>query len=135
MEAKQLNRIIFQDHKSYKHISDEEKEKAFFLFNRVIARAYPTNANALNHKDIDKASAMDVWFNLFSKRFTTIPNWTQVPWWNLKMKKSDSVLKGFSDIDKAILSCYPDVIEEVKKNIKDSKKKVEDLKVKKLKKK
>ena len=56
-----------------KSISDEDKEKFFFIFNRYFAKRYPDKAHALNLKGVDKAAAMDVWFAFMKTQ--PYPDW------------------------------------------------------------
>jgi hypothetical protein len=111
MNINQLTRIIFRDSKSYKTVSDKDKSSMFFILNRVMARKFPLNANTLNYNGIDTVSASDVWFEALSPRYRDVPKEFNVPWGKLKKVSESSVLKGFSDRDKEILSLYPDLIE------------------------
>lgn len=112
MNINQLTRIVFRDKQSYKTIDDKTKSSMFFLFNRVMARKFASNASTLNINNIDTSLALDVWFDAVSPRFTDIPKEINVPW--NKLKKDNSVLNGFSEIDKYLLSFYPELIEQVK---------------------
>lgn len=71
-----ITKYIFKDKSEYKNLSDEDKEKFFFIINRKFARKYPKHAQFFNKKGFDKASAMDIWFNFFTKERTlNIPEW------------------------------------------------------------
>ncbi len=116
MELNHISRILFQDKDNYKHIDPIEKERLFFIFNRMIARGIPNTAEALNRKGIDKSLSMDVWFN-YTKNTTKIPTWFSPNWSKLKKNKEESILKNYDDMDKWILSHYPEAIEEEKKRV------------------
>ena len=124
-------RIIFKDKQSYKHIDDVEKERMQFMFNSIISRGLPVQANLLNKKGIDKACVMDIWFT-YSKSSTKIPDWFIPNWGKLKSNKSDNVLNNYSDTDKYLLSFYPDAIKEEKERIElDKKSNIDVIKKKK----
>ncbi len=113
MELNQLSRIVFQDKYNYKHISPEEKEKLMFIFNRVIARGLPHYAELINKKGIDKSLALDIWFD-YAKNTNMVPKWYTPNWGRLKMVKDEKVLEKYDDVDKWILSHYPEAIEAEK---------------------
>lgn len=54
-------------------ITDEEKEKFFFIFNRYFAKKYPDKAQLLNLKNINKVSALDLWYNFMQTE--PYPKW------------------------------------------------------------
>jgi hypothetical protein len=68
-----VNRI-FINKKMYKEISEEDKINAFFIINRKFGKQFPEMSRKFNHKNIDKASAIDMWFNFF-KNERKIPEW------------------------------------------------------------
>jgi hypothetical protein len=53
---------LFKNKKDWFNISDETKGLALFVFNQRLSRYYPKQAQLLNNKNINKASAMDAWF-------------------------------------------------------------------------
>lgn len=116
MELNQLSRIVFKDKHSYDSIDPIEKEKLFFIFNRMFARGVPLISDAINKKGIDKSLAMDVLFN-YSKKTTAIPTWFVVNWAKIKTIKTDSLLKIYSDTDKYILSFYKDALDEERERV------------------
>lgn len=130
MELEQLQRILFQDKQNYQHINPVEKERLFFIFNRIITRGIPNTADALNRKGIDTSLAMDVWFN-YAKNAPKTPLWFKPNWAKLKKSKDETVLKKYSDVDKWILSHYPEAIEEEKQRIAFEKEDVIEVKKKK----
>ena len=84
--------FIFKKQSDYKKLSNEDKEKFFFIINRKMARMYPVHAQFLNKKYIDKSNSMDIWFNFFVKKGSNgIPNW----YWGSKKKttKEKSIIK------------------------------------------
>jgi len=121
-----ITKFIFEDKSDYKKLTDEDKEKFFFIINRKLARAYPKNAQYFNIKGADKASAMDIWYQFFIKKRTIgIPDWY---WGKKKEAKEKAIatkdeiqyLMNFYDIKERdvdfLIQYYPDdVTEELKK--------------------
>ena len=118
--------MVFKKKNEYKKLSDEDKEKNFFIINRKFARGFPTHAQFFNNKSIDKSNALDVWYQFFIKKRTTdIPSWYRFKQTNKREKSlitKDDVqfLIEFYDIKERdvnfLLEHYPDeVIEEIKK--------------------
>ena len=64
---------MFTNKRNGVNISDEDKEKWFFIFNRYFAKKYPENSQLLNLKVIDKVSSLNLWYNfMLDKPF---PKW------------------------------------------------------------
>lgn len=53
---------IFTNKNNWKDISDEDKERFFFIFNRYFSKKYPEKSQLLNLKNIDKVSAFNLWY-------------------------------------------------------------------------
>lgn len=53
---------MFKNKKDWVNITDEDKEKFFFIFNRYFTKMYPEKSQLLNLKNIDKVSSMDLWY-------------------------------------------------------------------------
>lgn len=64
---------MFKSKREWKNISDLDKEKNFFIFNRYFSKRYPEKAQLLNLKTIDKVSALDLWYNFMLDK--PYPNW------------------------------------------------------------
>lgn len=93
MDFKTFTTIIFQNKKDWRLISDADKDAIFFIFNRYMSKNYPKQANAFNIKGIDKATAMDVWFQ-FLKSQVRVPGW----FWKGPTKRKDPGIKGWQII-------------------------------------
>jgi hypothetical protein len=118
--------FIFKKKDEYKKLSDEDKEKNFFIINRKFARGFPSHAQYVNNKSVDRASALDIWYQFFIKKRTNgIPSWY---WFKQETKREKSIitkddvelLMQFYDIKERdvdfLIKYYPeDVKEEVKK--------------------
>ena len=76
-----LANIIFKDKSKYKFVSDEEKETNFFMLNRKYAIKFLKQSQFFNNKNINRASAMDVWYQIFYKTTNGTPQW----WWKTKV--------------------------------------------------
>lgn len=75
-----LSNIIFKDKNKFKFVSDEEKEANFFIINRKFAFSYLKQAQFFNDKNINKPSAIDIWFQIFQRTTNGTPTW----WWKTK---------------------------------------------------
>lgn len=53
---------MFRSKNKWSEITDEDKEKFFFIFNRYFCKKYPEKAQLLNLKTIDKSAALDLWY-------------------------------------------------------------------------
>jgi hypothetical protein len=98
-----ISNILFKDKKIYSQIEDSDKEYNFFILNRKLAKNFIKQAQFLNSKFIDKASALDIWFNFINKKnINTIPGW----WYNSDLKKEKEKNSNISKSDKALLLKY-----------------------------
>lgn len=82
MDFKTIVDTIFIHKDRYRRLTNEDKESMFFIFNRYMSKQYPAQAQFFNKREIDKASAMDIWFNFLIKE-TRVPYW----FWRGKTKK------------------------------------------------
>lgn len=90
-ELKHITDFIFKDKSRYKELSDKDKETFFFIINRKFARKYPKQAQFLNNKTMNKASALDIWYYFFIKQRTiNVPQWW---WFKQESHKEKSILK------------------------------------------
>lgn len=64
---------LFTNKNKWTQITDEDKEKFFFVFNRYFSKKYPEKAQLLNLKNIDKVSAFDLWYNFMLDK--PYPKW------------------------------------------------------------
>jgi len=98
-----LANIIFKDKDKYKFISDEEKENNFFMLNRKFAFKYLKQSQFFNNKNINKASAIDIWYQVFYKTTNGTPLW----WWNTsKSKKEKNKEKEINKNDIKLIKEY-----------------------------
>ncbi len=120
MELSGIIRILFTDKSKWNIINDEEKEKNYFILNRIFARQYPIQASALNTKKTDKFLALEIIFNFFKSTIKQ-PYWFFVDW--SKMKRTNTLLSDYDFYDRKILNTfYPELLKEVSQKIKDDSK-------------
>lgn len=83
---------MFKQRNSWKNISKEDKEKNFFIINRFLSKKYPTKAQFLNIKTVDKSVSLDLWFNFMINE--PYPSW----FWSKSQKMPNEVFdkKDFS---------------------------------------
>ena len=72
-EITEVANALFTNRKDWNNITDEDKEKFFFIFNRYFAKKYPEKAQLLNLKNIDKVSAFNLWFYFMTNK--PYPKW------------------------------------------------------------
>lgn len=97
-ELKHVVDFIFKNKEDYHKLSDKDKEDMFFIVNRKFARALPQHSFFFNKKDIDKASAMDLWYYYFiKKRVQGVPTW----YWGKKLEpiKKNNIPYSKNEID------------------------------------
>lgn len=90
MDFKGLVNIFFFSKKDWNQVTDTDKESLFFIFNRYMAKKYPKKAQFFNKKNVDKATAMDIWF-LQMKKEARVPAW----FWPGPTKRKDPVIKDW----------------------------------------
>ena len=73
---------IFHNKKKYWEITDEDKEKNFFIINQKFSRKFPKIGQFLNDKTLDKPTSLDKWFFHFEDQHS-IPQW----YWGKKGNK------------------------------------------------
>lgn len=94
-----LVRILFIDRHLYKEISDNEKEKWFFILNQNISRILPKQAEFLNDKRYDKSMCMDLYVDfLEKKRISHIPK-NIYPDWSIREKKEKVVKEKIKKVE------------------------------------
>jgi len=122
-----LANIIFKDKSKYKFVSDEEKETNFFMLNRKYAIKFLKQAQFFNNKNVNRASAIDIWYQVFYKTTNGTPSW----WWKTKVEpkpKSDFIntdiklVKSYYDITdsdiKFLIKFQPEKLKEDIKRLK-----------------
>jgi hypothetical protein len=57
-----ITNAMFKTKSDWQYVSDEQKEKWFFIINRNFSKKYPDKAQLLNLKTIDKVSSLDLWY-------------------------------------------------------------------------
>ena len=96
-----LANIIFKEKDKYKFVTDEEKENAFFILNRKFALKDIKKAQFFNSKNVDRASAIDIWFHIFYN-VKGLPNW----WWKTKQNTIKKEKPKFSKDDIKLLKDF-----------------------------
>lgn len=86
---KEVADAMFYKKNLWDKISDEDKEINFFIFNRYFSKKYPGRSFKFNSKDIDKVSAMNIWFYFMKNK--TYPRWF---WSKSNKKEKDKITKA-----------------------------------------
>lgn len=97
--------------RGWSDISNEDKEKNFFIFNRYFAKKYPEKSQLLNTKNIDKVMAMELWYHFIQNE--PYPKW----FWSKgdKAKKPEISAKDFKSL-LGLLMIKPDDLDYLIKN-------------------
>lgn len=119
---------LFKDKQNWKNITEDDKVKFFFIFNRYFSKKFTTKSQLLNMKTVDKPTAMDLWYYYFLDK--PYPQW----FWSKSPKNENTEFdsKDFSllleklQINKSedllyLIEKYPDLIKEELKFYKNKK--------------
>lgn len=74
---------MFKDKSDWSKITDDDKIKNFFIFNRYFSKKFPERAQLLNLKSIDKVSALNLWYHFMLDK--PYPKW----FWSKSEKNTD----------------------------------------------
>jgi len=88
-----ITNAMFKDRQNWKWVSNEQKEEFFFIINRLLSKRFAEKAQLLNHKNINKAVGLDLWFQFLKK--SPYPSWI----WS----KSEKVSQHISEQDYMLL--------------------------------
>ena len=107
-------------------ITDEDKEKFFFIFNRYFSKKYPHEAQLLNLKTIDKVVGMNLIFQFMKGKPYPTWFWSKGEKVDKKSEISESEFKSLlvylklkrEDIE-YLINNFPDFIKSELKYIKD----------------
>ncbi len=112
---------MFYKKENWVNIPDVEKESCFFIFNRYFSKKYPDKSQLLNSKNIDKITAMDIWFHFMKNKPYPRWFWSKSPS-KLESKISDKDIKELlkilnikkSDLDFLVENNYDFIKDEIK---------------------
>lgn len=77
MDHNQILEIIFRKKNKISEIENNDKDKNWFLLNRMFARQYPLNAYTFNSKSGDKMNGFEYWVSFF-KSEKVLPKWLKL---------------------------------------------------------
>lgn len=81
-----ISKVIFQNRNNWKFVTNDMKEKYFFIFNRYFSKKYPNESQLINHKSINKSIGLDLWFYFMKDK--EYPKWF---WSKSKFDKSSDL--------------------------------------------
>ena len=99
---------LFKNKDDWFNISDETKSLALFVFNQRLSKYYPKQAQLLNNKNVNKASAMDAWFYLLLKTRYIPTLWSRSTG---KKKEKEIISKKDKEFLKTKLDIHEDDLE------------------------
>lgn len=124
-----VSKCIFSTRNNWKHVTDQQKEDFFFIFNRYFSKKFPEFSQMMNDKNQDKTVGMDLWFHFMEGK--PYPDW----FWSKSGKEKNS--SGLTDKEinllmrkfqikfeelEILISYYPDEVKEELKYIKETSK-------------
>ena len=89
-----ISKAMFQNRGDWESVTDELKDKYFFIFNRYLSKKYPKEAQLINNKLINKSIGLDLWYYFMIDK--PYPKW----FWS---KSNKLELDGISDKDFKLL--------------------------------
>jgi hypothetical protein len=84
---------MFKNKREWGNITEEDKNKFFFIFNRYFCKKFPEKSQLLNLKNIDKATALDIWYYFMLKQ--PYPKW----FWSKSEIKSEKPIISEKDFN------------------------------------
>ncbi len=100
-------------------ITNDEKDKNFFIVNRYMSKLFPDKSQLLNNKSINKVTAMDTWYLFMLNKPYPKCFWSKSSSSKTKPEISDDeILYLTSELDlkeediEILMKYYPDVIKE-----------------------
>lgn len=91
-----ISKCMFQERNKWEYVTDEQKEKWFFIINRTMSKKYPELSQLLNQKTIDKVASMDLWFHFMEGK--PYPKW----FWS-KTEKKNNINNKLTDSEISML--------------------------------
>jgi len=95
MDLTEFLRTLFEKPTEWKNVSNYDKQRFFFMTQRILSAAYPVQAQAFNVTNINQPAVMDYWQSQLTKIYKRRPDWL---WgWNAKKEKAVKKVKIPSD--------------------------------------
>lgn len=107
MDFMQVIDSIFLNKNNYHNVTDKDKIDTLFVINKKFSLGKLNVSQFFNHKSVDRASAMDLWF-LYFRTTNKIPGY----YWTKNPNKKEDKIKGISKSDKEMLMEYYDLSEK-----------------------
>lgn len=111
-------RILFEEPEKYSELSSYEKQRNFFMTNRLMSIQYPVQANALNNIKISQAPALDYWHKNMSNVYTQVPNWVFAK--GQKKAASDKKKKSVKLPAKSVIKEYTKSLKMTNRDLDDA---------------
>lgn len=75
MELFDIIKLIFSNNKKWDEIGRRDKDRNFFMINRIMSIQFPVQANQFNKIRIVPHNVIDWWHRALKDKYTRIPNW------------------------------------------------------------
>ena len=114
MDLTEFLKILFERPSEWKTVTTYDKQRFFFMTQRILSAAYPVQAQAFNLTGVSQPAVLDFWQSQLSKIYKKRPEWL----WGWTAKK-DKEKKIKIPSDEAI-SKYLDLTEMSRRDLNDS---------------
>ena len=126
---REISDAIFKYRGNWEKITNEDKEKNFFIVNRFLSKTYPIHAMLMNSKSQDPVSGLNIWYYFMADKHFPKDFWSKSKKEKYVLIESDiKLLMVKLDIDKKenidyLLCNYKDMLLEELKWLKSTQKK------------
>lgn len=103
-----VKNIFVRDNKKWESISKVDKNRNFFMINRIMSIQYPVQANIFNKMRVTPFRVIDWWKSNLSIKYGKSPKWTFTST-NKKNNKSDkksTTMKDYQEAENLICSKF-----------------------------
>lgn len=91
-------KAMIKNKEDWEYVTDEQKEKYFFIVNRNFSKKYPDLSQLFNLKSIDKVTAMNLWYEFMIDK--PYPGW----FWSKADKNDNKSEIGDKDYQSLLLT-------------------------------
>jgi len=110
-----ITKIIFEKPNEYSDISKGEKKKHFFMIQRRFAIQFPTQANMLQHLQINQVAVIDFWQAFMRKQYKRTPSWM----FTKGIAKNKIIKEKKTKVSEALITEYAKKMEIDRKSVVD----------------
>jgi len=103
-----VKNIFVRDNKKWESISKVDKNRNFFMINRIMSIQYPVQANIFNKMRVTPFRVIDWWQSNLSIKYGKSPKWifTSTNKKNNKSDKKSTTIKDYQEAENLICSKF-----------------------------